>query len=236
MAPTDFYATDSATGGQIWLTPGAFAVHSNDNLIFTIGETVSIGLEAEAGPPTGFDGEPGLADELTEGDDVSVAGTHTPANTVADPNDPIEEVPGAPPIAPGGAFEFEIEATPGDRLSFASMCVPSNDLFVSPDPPIDLFEGDEPGSGDVTDAVGLFDAGTELNGRLGSDPVGAPLQANNGGAAAGPVEGVIYPINLTNDGVDYAGASNVAQVISRCACSSLSRSDCSRARRSIDPA
>jgi len=214
VAPTDFYPADSATGGQIWLTPGGFAVHSGDNPVFTIGEPASIGLEAvaEAGPPTGFEGEPGLVDELAEADSVSVAGAYTPADTVADPNDPMGEVPGAPPIAPGGAFEFEVEATPGDRLSFASMYVPSNDLFVSPDPPIDLFDGDEPVSGDVTDTIGLFDAGTELNGRPGFDPVSAPLQANNGGPAAGPVEGVVHPINLTNDGFDYAGASDVAQI------------------------
>ena len=214
VAPTDFYSADSATGGQIWITPGAFAVHSEDNPIFSIGEPASVGLEAvaEAGPPGGFEGEPGLVDELAEADDVSTAGAYTPADTVEDPNDPMEEVPGAPPIAPGGAFEFEVEATPGDRLSFASMYVPSNDLFVSPDPPITLFEDGEPVSGDVTDAVGLFDAGTELNGRPGIDSVGAPLQANNGGPAAGPAEGVVHPVNLTNDGFDYADVSDVARV------------------------
>ena len=214
VAPTDFYSTDSATGGQIWITPGAFAVHSEGNPIFAVGEPASIGLEAvaEAGPPTGFEGEPGLVDELAEADDVSTAGAYTPADTVEDPNDPMGEVPGAPPIAPDGAFEFEVEATPGDRLSFASMYVPSNDLFVSPDSPIDLFDGDEPVSGDVTDAVGLFDAGTELNGRPGADPVSAPLQANNGGAAAGPVEGVVYPADRVNDAFIYADPENVIQV------------------------
>jgi Spondin_N. len=214
VAPTDFYPADSATGGQIWFTPGAFSVHSGENPIFSVGEPASIGLEAvaEAGPPSGFADEPGLVDELTAADAVSTAGAFTPAETVADPNDPMGEVPGAPPIAPGGAFEFEVQATPGDRLSFATMYVPSNDLFVSPRPAIELFNDGEPVSGDVTDTVGLFDAGTELNGRPGFDPVSAPLQANNGGAAAGPQQGVVHPANLTNDGFEYADASSVAQV------------------------
>jgi len=64
----------------------------------------------------------------------------------------------------------------------------------------------------VTDAVGLFDAGTELNGRPGFDPVSAPLQANNGGPAAGPVEGVVYPADRVNDAFMYADPENVIQV------------------------
>jgi hypothetical protein len=79
------------------------------------------------------------------------------------------EVPGAPPIAPGGAFEISFEAVPSDRLSFASMYVPSNDLFLSPRPAIQLYEDGEPVSGDVTETIGLFDAGTELNGEPGVD-------------------------------------------------------------------
>jgi hypothetical protein len=41
---------------------------------------------------------------------VNSVGAFTPADTVEDPNDPMGEVPGAPPIAPGGAYEFEIQA------------------------------------------------------------------------------------------------------------------------------
>ncbi|PSP99965.1 hypothetical protein BRC89_02995 [Halobacteriales archaeon QS_4_70_19] len=61
-------------------------------------------------------------------------GAYAPPDAVEDPNDPMGEVPGAPPIAPGGAFEVEVTASSGQRLSFASMYVPSNDLFLSPDP------------------------------------------------------------------------------------------------------
>lgn len=107
VAPTDVYGSESHTGGEIWLTPGVFARHTGTNPIHTPGEPASIGLEAlaEAGPPTGFQGEPGLVDELTEmtGEmGVLAAGAYTLENTVADPNDPMGSVPGAPPIAPGG--------------------------------------------------------------------------------------------------------------------------------------
>jgi len=213
-APTDFYSSDAATGGQIWLTPGAWAVHTGENPIFTQGESASIGLEAlaEAGPPTGFEGEPGLVDELPDREGVVSAGAYTPDDTVTDPNDPMGEVPGAPPIAPGGAFEFDIEAEPGQRLSVASMYVPSNDLFVSPVSGIEPFDGEDPVEGDVTDDLALWDAGTEVNGSPVTDPTGAPRQGNNGGPAAGLTEGVVQPASAINDGFEYLGAEDVVSV------------------------
>ena len=201
VAASDFYGADSHTGGAVWITPGAYAVHSVGNPIYTEGESASVGLEAlaEAGPPTGFEGEPGLVDELggmgedmsggdsmgdesmgggddSMGDDsmgdesmggdgatVAHSGAYTPGDTVADPNDPMGEVPGPPPIAPGGVFEFDVQAAPGQKLSFASMFVPSNDIFFSPGPEgITLWPEDgEPVSGDVTGSVHLWDAGTD---------------------------------------------------------------------------
>ncbi|MFC6757842.1 spondin domain-containing protein [Halomicroarcula sp. GCM10025894] len=168
VAPTDFYGAETPTGGAIWLTPGAYAVHSGDNPIYTAGEAASIGLEAlaESGHASGFEGEDGLVDELDGMDDgVAHSGTFDPDDTVADPNDPMGEVPGAPPIAPGGAFEFDVQATPGQKLSFASMFVPSNDLFYSAgEGGIPLWPEDgKPVSGDVTASVTLLDAGTEPN-------------------------------------------------------------------------
>ena len=241
VAPTDFYPADASTGGQIWITPGAYAVHTGANPIYTDGEPASIGLEAlaEAGPPTGFPDEPGLVDELAEmgggsmdddmddsGDDsmdddmdddmmsteVVDWGAYTPDNTVADPNDPMGEVPGAPPIAPGGAFEFEIEAEPGQRLSVASMFVPSNDIFFSTTADgITLWPEDgEPVEGDVTDSVELFDAGTEPNGRPGFDPDQAPAQSSlDQGADEG---GVVRPLSEVDDGFEYPDAEGAIQV------------------------
>lgn len=216
-APTDFYGADSSTGGQIWITPGAWAVHEGQNPIYTDGEAASIGLEAlaEAGPPTGFEGEPGLVDELNGmmGEmGIASAGAYMPENTVADPNDPMGEVPGAPPIAPGGAFEFDIDAEMGQRLSFASMFVPSNDLFFSPGTEgIPLWDADgNPMSGDVTEIVRLWDAGTEPNGEPGYGPDQAPAQDSPG--QGGDEGGVVRPLSDVDDGYSYPAVTDAISV------------------------
>lgn len=68
------------------------------------------------------------------------------------------------PIFPGESFTFDINANPGDYLSFASMLGKSNDLFFAPgDMGIRLFEGKTPISGNITRLVKLWDAGTEVN-------------------------------------------------------------------------
>jgi len=217
VAPADFYGMDSSTGGQVWITPGAFAVHTESNPIFTEGEPASIGLEAlaEAGPPTGFPNEPGLVDELGEMSDstnVVAAGAYTPQNTVTDPNDPMGEVPGAPPIAPGGAFEFDVAAEPGQKLSFASMFVPSNDVFFAPGSdgiPLWPMDG-SPTEGDVTGAVELWDAGTEPNGEPGYGPDQAPAQDSPTQGA--DEDGVVRPLSSVMDGYSYPDVGNAIQV------------------------
>ncbi|MEF8882165.1 MAG: spondin domain-containing protein [Halapricum sp.] len=218
VAPTDFYGSMTPTSGAIWITPGAFAIHTDENPIYTEGETASIGLEAlaEAGPPTGFEGEPGLVDELQDmsGDmNVVSAGAYTPEDTVADPNDPTDENPGAPPIAPGGAFEFDVEIEPGQRLSFASMFVPSNDLFFSTESEgLVLWPEDgKPIEGDVTDGVDLFDAGTEPNAQPpGEGPDQAPAQDNpDQGDDEG---GVVRRVSEVMDGHDYPAVDEAIQV------------------------
>ena len=209
-APTDTYGSDASTGGAVWLTPGAYGVHGGSNPILTEGEEASPGLEAiaEAGFPTGFPDEPGLLTELSRNRDVTRAGAFTPANTVADPNDPMGEVPGAPPIAPGGAFEFTVRATPGERLSLATMFVPSNDLFFAPDSEgIPLFNSSgNPVSGDVTSEMELWDAGTEPNGQPGFGPDQAPAQDGpDQGADEG---GVVRRIRNVDDGYSYPAVSD----------------------------
>jgi len=216
VAPTDYYDSMTSTSGAIWITPGAYAVHTGKNPIYTENEAASIGLEAlaEAGPPTGFEGEPGLVEEL-QGMEMGVqsAGAYTPENTVADPNDPKGEVPGAPPIAPGGAFEFDVEVEPGQKLSFASMFVPSNDLFFSPEPGgIPLWPADgEPAEGDVTDHVELWDAGTEPNTEPpgeGSDQAPAQDSPNQGDDEMGNVRRVSDMM----DTYDYPAVADAIQV------------------------
>jgi len=123
-----------STGGAVWITPGAYAVYRGENPIFSRNQPASSGLEAvaEAGRPGGTPENDSLVTELENTDNVASAGAWTPADTVADPNDPLGEVPGAPPIAPGGAFAFDITAERGQKLAFATMFVPSNDAFFAP--------------------------------------------------------------------------------------------------------
>jgi len=212
-APTGVYASDASTGGQVWVTPGAYAVHTGLNPVFTEDESASVGLEAqaEAGPPTGFEGQPGLVDELAGASGVARHGAFTPEDTVADPNDPTGEAPGAPPIAPGGAFEFEVEASHGDHLSFATMFVPSNDLFFAPGADgIALWDGDEPVSGEVTDELTLWDAGTETNGEPGFGDDQAPAQSEpNQGEDEGSV---VRPVSEVGDGHEYPDVDDTVQV------------------------
>ena len=87
-------------------------------------------------------------------------------------------------ITPGNAYEFTVKAAPGDRLSFATMYGQSNDTFFAPDENgIALFdEMGSPVSGDVSDQVWLWDAGTEVNEPLGTGP-------NQGGRQESPDAG-----------------------------------------------
>ncbi len=101
-------------------------------------------------------------------------------------NTPVgAESPG--PLPPGGSYEFTFDAGPGSRVSFATMFVQSNDLFYAPrGDGITLF--DEMGmavSGDITDQIYLWDAGTELNQEPGLGTDQAPRQA---GADTGPAD------------------------------------------------
>ena len=93
-------------------------------------------------------------------------------------NTPVGDA-GPGPATPGKAFEFEVTAKPGDRLSFSTMFGQSNDLFYSPGfVGIPLFKrGGRPVDGDVTRYVYLWDAGTEVNQEPGLGADQAPRQA-----------------------------------------------------------
>lgn len=114
------------------------------------------------------------------------------------------------PIVPGGAYEFDIKADKGEKLSFATMFAQSNDLFFAPsEAGIELYHPDgSPRSGDVTDEVMLWDAGTEVNEEPGIGPNQAPRQSapNTGDDENGVVQ-------LVDDGYTYPEASEVIKVI-----------------------
>lgn len=208
-----------STGGAVWITPGAYAVYNGENPIFTRRQAASSGLEAiaEAGRPGGTEENDSLVTELQHTENVATAGAWTPADTVADPNDPLGEVPGAPPIAPGGAFEFDIGAERGQKLSFATMFVPSNDVFFAPGMGgINLSTVN--GTTDVTDEIALWDAGTEPN----DDPSsGSPNQAPRQGLEfddpdkGSDEDGVVRqlrPVDNVGDGYSYPDPSDAIEV------------------------
>jgi hypothetical protein len=109
----------------------------------------------------------------------------------------------AGPIMPGNAYEFTVQARPGDRLSLATMFGQSNDLFYGPGQEgIALFTGDAPRSGDVSAEIMLWDAGTEVNEVPGAGPNQAPRQAgpDTGSAESRPIQapddGFTYPVEV----------------------------------------
>ena len=116
---------------------------------------------------------------------------------------------GPGPAGPGGAYEFSFSAAPGDKLSFATMLVQSNDLFFGPsDQGMPLFDGaNQPMSGDITGEMILWDAGTEVNEEPGTGPNQAPRQA---GPNTGPDEnGIVQPVN---DAFTYPPVENMILV------------------------
>lgn len=112
-------------------------------------------------------------------------------------------------IMPGHAYEFTVKAAPGDHLSFATMYGQSNDTFFAPNEQgIALF--DESGaqiSGDVSDQVWLWDAGTEVNEPLGEGPNQAPRQAS---PDAGEAENGV--VTLVTDPMQFPAASELMHV------------------------
>jgi hypothetical protein len=163
------------------ISPAAWALHGAANPLFDEGMADrGQGLEhiAEDGNPTDLDAA------LEEAEGVAAHGVvNTPVGA---------DEPGA--IFPGGAYEVEIEASSdAPNLSFASMFGNSNDVFFAPDGAgIALFddEGMPIASQDVTSAVLLWDAGTEVNQAPNSGPLQAPRQ---GTPDTGPAEGRLEP-------------------------------------------
>jgi hypothetical protein len=186
------------------ISPGAYAVHrqprvafDRTGVIFNPGQPASDGLEDVA-----EDGVPGeLASELAGDRRVAAAGTFaTPVGA---------DGPG--PLPPGTAYEFTVEASPGDALSLATMFVQSNDVFYAPSVGgIRLFQGSQPIGGDVTNQLQLWDAGTEVNQEPGVGGDQAPRQsALDTGADE---NGVVRAIDDVDDGYDYPAVADTIRV------------------------
>ena len=111
---------------------------------------------------------------------------------------------GPGPLFPGQTYEFEVTANPGDYLSFASMLVQTNDIFVGPDANgVALFETDgTPRSGDITSETPFWDVGSEMNEAPGMGPNQAPRQR---GPNTGPAEGVVSAFGNSTRSLPLAG-------------------------------
>jgi hypothetical protein len=160
------------------IAPGVWVVHHhNDMPIFTDGmPDTGMGLEqlSEMGDPSV------LADSLMDVKKYESGVYNTP-----------EGAGGPGPLFPGDKYVFSFEGKAGEYLSFASMLGASNDLFFGPgDMGIRLFNGPVAISGDITDKVLLWDAGTEVN-----EYPGAQTQANTveDGNVRIVDDGFIYP-------------------------------------------
>lgn len=173
------------TGINTPLAPVAYTVHRGYKPIFTPGQRASSGLEtlAEDGAPTEL--VPMLPGE---------AGAAAVGRGASSPG---------PIFPPDGNYQFEITASPGDRLSLAMMLVQSNDWFYSLQDQALFDAAGEPIEGDFTHAVELYDAGTEVDEPVGYGTYQAPRQPslNRGPAEGGTVRRVTQ--------MPYAQASNV---------------------------
>ena len=176
--------------------PGVWVVHTAADPLFSAGQADrGQGLEALA-----EDGDPSsLAAAVVSQSGVSAGGVFdTPVGATE---------PGV--LLPGQAYEFTVEAVPGDMLSLATMFVQSNDLFYAPDGQgIALFNGDgTPVSGDVTGQIYLWDTGTEVNQQPGVGPDQAPRQA---GLDSGPDENGV--VHIVSDEFTYPDTSATIRV------------------------
>lgn len=178
------------------LAPGAYVVHYPGEPIFTAGQVDrGAGLEglAEDG------GGDALAAAISDNDGVSAAVGFAITSNTGKPG----------PALPGDAYEFTFTASSGDRLSFATMFVQSNDLFFATPPEGISFwnEAGEVLDGDITSQIMLWDAGTEVNEAPGVGPNQAPRQS-----AAGEGEQELSAINLVADGFTYPDTNTVIKV------------------------
>ncbi len=177
------------------LSWGAFAVHKEPNALFTPGQPAGdTGLEQLA--------EDGAINQMVDW----LAGR---SDLVDSGEIKARPVNGQPAIYPGGLFRAKFKANPGDRFSFAVMLEQSNDGFYAPGPEgIDLFDADgNPISGDVTEQILFWDAGTEVNQAPGLGPdTGINEQAFDQGETEGGV------VHLMDDGYTYPPIDQIIKV------------------------
>jgi len=158
----------SAGPVDIVYAPGVWAIFDIGGELFTIGSPASEGVERLA--------EDGNNQPLfVEARNLALIG---PYGTFGQGDRTAMSYDEAP-MEPGAVVEVEIVAEAGTVFSFASMFVQSNDVFVAPaGGSLFLFDGEgRPVSGDVTDQLVFYDAGTEVDEEIGVGANQAPRQA-----------------------------------------------------------
>ena len=159
----------TASNGQKFpfaLSPGMFVLTDKTAPLFTEGKPArKNGLEMQS-----EDGEPsGLV--------ASLVAMHHSSNLHGVFNTPVGAM-AAGPIRPGDSYEFTFTGAPGMKLFMTQMFGQSNDWFYAPDANgIALFDAKgKPVSGDVTDRLILWNAGTEVDEEIGIGPNQGPRQ------------------------------------------------------------
>lgn len=116
-------------------------------------------------------------------------------------------------VGPGNSLSYTFNAGKGAYLSFATMFVQSNDLFYGfGESGLALYDDNgDAVTGDVTNEVLLWDAGTEVNQEPG---VGADQAPRQSGANTGADEnGTVKLITDVMDGYTYPATEEVIEVM-----------------------
>jgi len=159
----------TASNGQKFpfaLSPGMFVLSDKKAAVFTEGKPAGkngIEMQAEDGDPSGLV--------------ASLVAMHHSSNLHGVFNTPIGAM-AAGPIRPGDSYEFTVTAAPGMKLFMTQMFGQSNDWFYAPGANgVALFDAKGVAvSGDITDQLYLWDAGTEKDEEIGIGPNQGPRQ------------------------------------------------------------
>jgi hypothetical protein len=176
------------------LSSVVWAVHEGEVGLYGPGSQASPGLEKliEDGRPQQ------LLEQLGEAEQVQRFGAEPPDGAV---------------IEPGGTTQIRFRASPGDHLSFVIGYLAANDKFVAArQMGIPLFdEQGEPLTGDLGWALGLFDAGTEVDEPPGLGPNQFERQSQLDGG--GPDENqIIREVHGEWNGSEYPQAEQIVGV------------------------
>ena len=150
--------------GTVPLSPPAYAVFTGADPMFTSGQRANEGTARIA--------EDGFADAM-----IALLGSTARVSASG-----VQTSPGGPDSGPavfaGESATFTVTARPGDRLQIETMFVQSNDWFYGfTGGGLELFDGDDPVTGDVTSQLAVYDAGTEQDTAPGTGPDQKPVQA-----------------------------------------------------------